>query len=284
MKMKLDDIHIGSRLRIEYGDLEGLAESIKKYGLIHPIVVDSNNNLVAGGRRYFAVVRLGESEIETRMIGDLSETELRMLELEENIRRKDLTPAENSRRLIELAELKSAELMKAKEEIDLSTESVDNYEKSKPNHRPTVINSLQNIASEIGVPPVTLRDAKKHVEAVNQYPDLETLPKYQAIETAKERNNVTSIAEVRQAKRTDEDRQDEQDGIEYRKFLDLVYGILEYRADENTMRAVAKEAPELVSELEAIDRAVNKLNDMKSMLKGAKNGKSVRQAGERIYR
>ena len=143
MKMKLDDIHIGSRLRIEYGDLEGLAESIKKYGLIHPIVVDSNNNLVAGGRRYFAVVRLGESEIETRMIGDLSETELRMLELEENIRRKDLTPAENSRRLIELAELKSAELMKAKEEIDLSTESVDNYEKSKPNHRPTVINSLQ---------------------------------------------------------------------------------------------------------------------------------------------
>ena len=95
---------------------------------------------------------------------------------------------------------------------------------------------------------------------------------------------MTSIAEVRQAKRTDEDRQDEQDGIEYRKFLDLVYGILEYRADENTMRAVAKEAPELVSELEAIDRAVNKLNDMKSMLKGAKNGKSVRQAGERIYR
>jgi len=42
MKVNIKDVIIGERRRGEQGDIQGLAESISKYGLLHPIVVDDS--------------------------------------------------------------------------------------------------------------------------------------------------------------------------------------------------------------------------------------------------
>ena len=68
MKLRIDSIKVGERWR-EVGDIEGLANSIKQNGLIQPIVVDADLNLVAGERRITACRQLGMEEIEVTQGG-----------------------------------------------------------------------------------------------------------------------------------------------------------------------------------------------------------------------
>lgn len=90
MKVPVDKIKVGHRCREDFGDIEGLAISIQKYGLIHPIVIDEDFNLLAGERRLRAHNYLGLKEIEVTYKKDLNEAEKKEIELEENLKRKDL--------------------------------------------------------------------------------------------------------------------------------------------------------------------------------------------------
>lgn len=78
------------RQRENLDDLEELASSIKARGLFHPIIIDRQYRLIAGERRIEATRSLGETDILCRFVEDLSETERQIIELEENIKRKDL--------------------------------------------------------------------------------------------------------------------------------------------------------------------------------------------------
>jgi len=88
-KVKIIDVIVGRRTREDYGDIEGLALSIQRFGLLHPIVVDEDLNLLAGERRLRAHKFLGLKEIEVTYKKDLDDAEKKELELEENIKRKD---------------------------------------------------------------------------------------------------------------------------------------------------------------------------------------------------
>ena len=55
----ITDIQIGDRYRKELGDIEGLAASIKEQGLLQPVGVTANNDLVFGERRIRAFQHLG---------------------------------------------------------------------------------------------------------------------------------------------------------------------------------------------------------------------------------
>lgn len=79
------------RQRRELVNIDELAESIARTGLIHPIVVTSDGVLVAGERRLTACRSLGWTSIPVQFAEDLSEYELQVIELEENIKRVDLT-------------------------------------------------------------------------------------------------------------------------------------------------------------------------------------------------
>lgn len=79
-----------NRQRENLDDLEELASSIKSKGLFHPVIIDRQYRLVAGERRIEATRSLGETDILCRFVEDLSETERQIIELEENIKRKDL--------------------------------------------------------------------------------------------------------------------------------------------------------------------------------------------------
>lgn len=81
------------RYRKDLGDLAELGKSIRETGQIQPVVVNRQHILIAGGRRLAACILEGlkvkvvyEDITDPRMI--------RLWEIEENIRRKDLSPAE----------------------------------------------------------------------------------------------------------------------------------------------------------------------------------------------
>lgn len=80
-----------NRQRKELTGIEELASSIKRTGqLIHPITIRRDGELIAGERRLTAVRSLGWTNIDVQFIEDLSEAELKLIELEENVARVDL--------------------------------------------------------------------------------------------------------------------------------------------------------------------------------------------------
>lgn len=79
--------------------LEELAESIKKYGVIQPIIVtkkDGYYEIVAGERRWRASKKAGLSEIPA-IIRENDEKVNKEIALIENIQREDLNPIEKAR-------------------------------------------------------------------------------------------------------------------------------------------------------------------------------------------
>ena len=107
MKMlKLSDVVVVDRHRTDLGDLGPLAESIRENGLLHPIVVTPAKRLVAGQRRMEACRLLGFGEVPVTVVTNLtSAASLLRAELDENVCRKEMTPAERKAltdRLLEL--------------------------------------------------------------------------------------------------------------------------------------------------------------------------------------
>lgn len=78
------------RQRKELEGIDELAASIRKLGLIHPIVVTQDLVLVAGERRLEAHKQLGLDIIPAQFAEDLDEIELHLIELEENVKRREL--------------------------------------------------------------------------------------------------------------------------------------------------------------------------------------------------
>lgn len=89
----IDELYFDKDLsqRQDMGDLNDLIQSISRIGLINAIVIEADGKIRAGRRRYLALKEMGQIEAEVKLVSDLSEIELRQLELDENIRRKDLT-------------------------------------------------------------------------------------------------------------------------------------------------------------------------------------------------
>lgn len=80
-----------SRQRKEFKGIDELASSIARNGLLHPIVVDREMFLVAGERRWKAHKELKLEMIQVHYLDQLDLYEARAIELEENMKRVDLT-------------------------------------------------------------------------------------------------------------------------------------------------------------------------------------------------
>jgi ParB family transcriptional regulator, chromosome partitioning protein len=88
----LHDISVrrDDRQRRELTDIDTLADSIRRLGLIHPIVVTRGLELVAGERRFAACSRLGWTHISVQFVDELDPGQLQAIELEENVKRQDI--------------------------------------------------------------------------------------------------------------------------------------------------------------------------------------------------
>ena len=94
MLIQIKDIKIKKRVRKDLGDLSALKESLKLYGLMNPITLNKNYELIAGERRLQAATQLGWTTINANIIDNLSEIERLEMELEENNQRKEFTEKE----------------------------------------------------------------------------------------------------------------------------------------------------------------------------------------------
>lgn len=93
--MKIKDIIIKDRVRKDLGDISLLKKSIERYGLLHPIIINKNNQLVSGERRLTAAKELGWEDIDV-VIKELTYKEALNIEITENTARKDFDTPELS--------------------------------------------------------------------------------------------------------------------------------------------------------------------------------------------
>ena len=110
MQVPIESIKVKKRIRQEMGDISSLAESMKRFGQISPIVISSDKVLIAGGRRLEAARSLGWSSINA-VIAEITD-ELTMLEYEreENIQRMNFTPTEEAAASQKIYELRNPSL------------------------------------------------------------------------------------------------------------------------------------------------------------------------------
>ena len=98
--IEVTKIKQGKNIRSECdAEISELADSIEKQGLINPILVqklsDGFYEVVAGHRRFEAVKRIGLPYIECNILeDDLSEKELILAQLAENVQRKNMSAFE----------------------------------------------------------------------------------------------------------------------------------------------------------------------------------------------
>ncbi|MBQ3687427.1 MAG: ParB N-terminal domain-containing protein [Treponema sp.] len=95
MLVKISDIKVKKRVRQDLGDLESLKDSLKTYGLLNPITLNADMELVAGQRRLEAAKGIGWETINAVVLDrGVSKVQQLELELEENNQRKDFSDEE----------------------------------------------------------------------------------------------------------------------------------------------------------------------------------------------
>ncbi len=94
MQIALEEIKIKRRVRHKTEDIEPLMDSMKRYGLLNPITINSKNVLIAGRRRFEAARRLGWRMINAIVIEDTDKVTELELEIEENTQRSNFTDKE----------------------------------------------------------------------------------------------------------------------------------------------------------------------------------------------
>ena len=88
-------------VRAKLGDLSTLEGSIRKLGLLNPIIVDADNVVICGNRRFEACRRTGMVRVPVfKVDASVGSTEAYDIEADENLCREPLT-AEELARLIQ---------------------------------------------------------------------------------------------------------------------------------------------------------------------------------------
>jgi len=86
--------------------LNELAQSIKSYGIIQPILLTKRNDryMIVAGERRFRASKIAEKKTIPAIVKDFTDAEVKEVALLENIQRQDLNPIETARAIKELQE------------------------------------------------------------------------------------------------------------------------------------------------------------------------------------
>lgn len=84
--------------------LNELAQSIKSYGIIQPILLTKRNDryMIVAGERRFRASKIAEKKTIPAIVKDFTDAEVKEVALLENIQRQDLNPIETARAIKEL--------------------------------------------------------------------------------------------------------------------------------------------------------------------------------------
>ena len=86
IQKKLADIvpYANNTKKHDETQIKNVAESIKKYGWVQPIVIDNDGTIVIGHCRALAAERLGIEEVPCVVVSDLTEEEINALRIVDN--------------------------------------------------------------------------------------------------------------------------------------------------------------------------------------------------------
>lgn len=102
----ISKIHISNNRRpIKQEKVDELMESIRANGLLNPITLDDNWNLVAGHHRLKACEQLGFREVECHIVVYQDSDRARLAEIDENLIRNELRPLERGKLWLEREEI-----------------------------------------------------------------------------------------------------------------------------------------------------------------------------------
>lgn len=153
----------GTEPNRDMGVLVKLKESLAEVGLINPLTIDTKGRLLAGRRRYRAMVDLGWEECLVRVLDPKDELECKMISLYENLRRKPLTDPENRRMIAKIDELMRVKFG------------------SKDKHRPDKSSGSEDLkwtdtktAKKLGISTGSISEAKTAVAHVKKHPELKS--------------------------------------------------------------------------------------------------------------
>ena len=113
--------------------IEDLAESIKEYGVIQPIIVTKKNDyyqIVAGERRWRAAKKAGLNEIPA-IIRDDDEQTNKEIALIENIQREDLNPIEKATAIREWLDKYNLTQQKLADKYGVTYQAVSKWENGR---------------------------------------------------------------------------------------------------------------------------------------------------------
>lgn len=102
MKAELRDVAVTEIVTAELyrrrlGDLTGLRESIRRAGLLHPLVVTPQMRLISGSRRLAAFAQLGHQRVKVLVITELEDAvNILVAERNESLCRLDMLPSEKA--------------------------------------------------------------------------------------------------------------------------------------------------------------------------------------------
>lgn len=213
------------RMEFKQDEIMELAESIKNYGIIQPIIVRKKNNryeLVAGERRLRACKYLGMKEI-TAIIKEIEDQEIAEIAIIENLQRKDLNFIEEAKayqRLINEFSLTQQELA---ERLGKSQSTIAN--------KIRLLNLPTEVCNKINFEEIT----ERHARALLKLDDVKS--QLEVIKQIKEKN-----LSVKETEKIIEKIKEEKEKKENKKRVYTVYKDL--RLFINTLNNTIKEMKE----------------------------------------
>ncbi|WP_049690370.1 ParB/RepB/Spo0J family partition protein [Anaerococcus jeddahensis] len=209
--------------------LEGLSQSIEKYGLLNPIVLRKNGiryEIIAGERRFRASKLLGLKEIEA-IIKNVDNKDIDILSIVENVQREDLSGLEEANAYNELSK---------------------NYGMTQDEIAKTVGKSRSYIGNTLRLLKLD-ENSKKELEEGNISPSqARTLLSIKDQEDRKKslddfknkKTNIRKVEKISANKKTITDKEDKLDRILFEdfeeKFIDLLNSKVEIKKNKENYR------------------------------------------------
>lgn len=123
LRRAVDSIFVGHRHRIDMGDIDELADSIDREGLLQPITITPEGVLVCGARRLAAIKKLGWTTVNVWIRSGISDQLGRLLaEQDENTLHKPLTKIEAAGLYRELKTLMAEDAARRKASTQFTSE------------------------------------------------------------------------------------------------------------------------------------------------------------------